>query len=1244
MPTPQERLNQLLGSYDPTEWGDDSVEAAQKRREQRVDGILGPYDPSEWGDVEPEKPPDESRIAAAEEELHRVPEQRLAAYEPALRAGPTTMPAMQPTTGAPILEEPRTFDEKVRHYREMEEIMLNLASTAAEREEISRGTDDLIQGVMFEVEALEEPWIDPTFAGAAGGGMGARLAMRTATGIVSNIGAALSGGVRGTAGAALGEFVSAPFVERLDSPALKFAANVLFGGLTEGTANKLFDKAIKQASPEDIQKVVKSLKDALRAESKRATLPGGEARKVEAYTDKLDQVNAFAEREILLRKGEEVVDVPPRPVPLVKDAEGRTVGQGFVPKETAPKKAAIPTKEVPQPTAKVLTKGELQTEVNTILQPSKGEGEILPALGAGEAEKTINILSRTAHWWSNGPGLRLTRFFQRDLPQWAGSKNETIDNLNYWFLTDYKREGFSEEWRDAIRKGMSLQHKAMDFANEIKKFTSGEQRRIAQIIEGSITGAPQRYNKVLEVAREFAQLKKDLTELRLLSQDTIFDAIPPAERSKLMRKLYGGTSPKKEGGKYVQGVNEKIAKMQQKIERTADKNAQKTLRDKLTKLHNDRGEIYIRLAKHYPLKAGTAQLTEKQLRQSGIQTPLSEGDFRRLIFHPPTTTGKKYLTRRYLQYEGQVFEENPVLKHVFPAKRGKMQRWYRQRRRALSPEMRKELGQIEEAAYPVGKGLAAQYYDRELGTFYKRVALNPEWATHDPAIAAEKGWEKYQITSDKLGALKGAYVQPEIYRDLRWVNPVLDSDFMKQFDKWMSVWKFMKVPADPAAQFRNTLSNTVLADMGGVPQWNIPAYMQNVVGFARKDELYQEMLDHAMFGKEWANIEIGRFADMDKDLRGAESGFDIIQSFIKRTADSLTGVYQANEIFFKSLLYRHNRKLGKGIQESIDEAQHYVFDYSAIPPAVQILKRFYSPFITFTWKALPVVAETTVRKPWKIAKYMLMYEGLKRYAINKFGWSEEEAEKNFNSLPEYMTKLLPGAGRSHWLQPWGSYVDDEGELHAKMFDANYIFPGTGDILEVWGQSGLPFRPLWPNHPVIDILIAANTQTIPFTGRELTTEFEQKMKNKRLRTFLKTGDIGQLSFWTKNAKYVGNVLFPSLTPFVGRSYDKIVSAVQQEQDMFGNERTLPSALVDVFFGLRFRDVVFSQARARKVMDNMRYLQDIRRTAIEKVRDIQSRTFSDDPAKDDEIKEEKVLNVRRTLDNDINVLKEELDKIR
>jgi len=325
----------------------------------------------------------------------------------------------------------------------------------------------------------------------------------------------------------------------------------------------------------------------------------------------------------------------------------------------------------------------------------------------------------------------------------------------------------------------------------------------------------------------------------------------------------------------------------------------------------------------------------------------------------------------------------------------------------------------------------------------------------------------------------------------------------------------------------------------------------------------------------------------------------------KKALDKPGDLYQANEQYFKLLVYSGARENGMNIQQAYHHAENWLFNYQKIPPAIRWAKRWYSPFITFSYKAMPRMAETAARKPWKFVKYGFYMLAVEEITRRMMGESEEEVEREKKILPDYMRKhVLPGQ-LSHLRVP---YTDKYNR--SKYLDLSFILP-WGDIAEQWGQSNFVGRPFLPSHPLWITVGEVAFNEILFTGQKLTE---------------KDLDTGS-EYFKKIGKQIWRQAMPTLAG--SYSYNKLMSSLYGEKDWAQRERSVGEAVFDVFFGLKIRSIDFNEQHARRIKELKGKIGILK----QRYSDDYEMLFFRQPMISEETKQKKYLKMTEKLDKDI-----------
>lgn len=503
----------------------------------------------------------------------------------------------------------------------------------------------------------------------------------------------------------------------------------------------------------------------------------------------------------------------------------------------------------------------------------------------------------------------------------------------------------------------------------------------------------------------------------------------------------------------------------------------------------------------------------------------------------------KYMPRLYrkheVDYEG-LFDQ---LKERKPT-RLELSRFMK--RDDIPEDVRLLMGEILEPGYPVAKGIAQVTRDVETAKLFNFVANNTEWTFKSKSDLFDQGKNPADYvempTTKKLGRLSGQHVLKPIADDLNTIIKV-DSDAKKLVNKLVSEWKFGKVVLNPATHGRNILSNAMLAELGGLPMARVDVYAQSLFELSRKGKYYKEAKDLGLLGNTYAQAEFDALLDTWNKSNGS-----LLSRMAKRPSQTwlgrkAAGAYQAEEQWFKLAKFIHNRRQGMTPEKAAADSNKWLFDYSDVPKYIDWARKspFGAPFITFTYKALPAIAESAVKYPWRIAALLSSIYAVQKYSSAKLGISEDQAEKIEKVLPERMRGSLAGGSPKFLLMP---FKDKYGQL--QFLDLTYILP-WGDIGET-GATGIPSAVPLIGSPA-KVLWEVGLNKSSFTGKEIYKPTDT------------TAEAAQ-----KISMFVYRMMAPSLAPG-GFGFEKLRKAAVGRPDYFGRTRSLPTAMLDTLAGLK-----------------------------------------------------------------------------
>ncbi|KKL76793.1 hypothetical protein LCGC14_2041340, partial [marine sediment metagenome] len=377
----------------------------------------------------------------------------------------------------------------------------------------------------------------------------------------------------------------------------------------------------------------------------------------------------------------------------------------------------------------------------------------------------------------------------------------------------------------------------------------------------------------------------------------------------------------------------------------------------------------------------------------------------------------------------------------YPFKRMRANLSGTKRRLDLPAEWRKAHGEITKPAFPVARAMAEMKHDIAYAKMFKSILANPEWGSE----VAKKGFRQLPKT-DKLGVLSGKYVHPEIFNELEAMTKQR-GNWSKLMGEITATWKFFKVIANPSTHFRNIMSNSILADLGGLPLRTQPKYLTKALNeFKNEGKHFRAMMDDGALQTTFADIEIQAFVDGWASVKEQDALTKFIK--VKRNIGNKLGaeharkLYAAEENIFKLAKYIHNREVrGMNHIDAVDDALKWLFDYADVPRFIHMVRTspVGAPFITFTYKALPRVAEAAVRSPVRFWKYPLAFMGMEEFSRLKKGESVEEMKARKEDMPDYMKAgyflSLPFKDRNDrtlyldltYILPWGD-IAEQGDI------------------------------------------------------------------------------------------------------------------------------------------------------------------------------------------------------------------------
>ena len=566
--------------------------------------------------------------------------------------------------------------------------------------------------------------------------------------------------------------------------------------------------------------------------------------------------------------------------------------------------------------------------------------------------------------------------------------------------------------------------------------------------------------------------------------------------------------------------------------------------------------------------------------------------------------------------------------------------------RDFTQDERTMMGELDEAKYAVARTLFMMNRDIEVGRFHEWVAdeyaKTPEEAedeglqmadASDSMLRAFTPDEWVTVPTSKIpgtgvfkyGALAGMVIPGPVWNDIRQISAGRFEPFGAAYASILRAWKLSKTALTPTTHVNNIMGNFVMADMHDVGARDAIAAVRLMVAAANGDKDAKAMLDRfedsgatqgmftthelkkevlepllqqlreevGMADNEAAILKVSAIMSLALHGQFGEAWAGAKAAAKQSTAGRVTGTvvtkaqdyYQAEDSVFRLAAFLKSIDEGKTDLEAGKLARKAFLDYHINAPWINTMRGTAMPFIAFAYRAIPMLVETTARKPWKIAKYMLVAGGLNALAYAMLGADADE-DKERAYLPDEKAGRLWGIVPKLIRMPWNresKLRDGRTSSDPVFLDVRRWIP-VGDVVD-YGQdkTALPMipQPMIPGGPAV-IAFEFLVNKSAFTGRELTKETDT---------------------WVEKAAKVGGHFYKGFAPNVPIPYSgtwagtKIDNAIKGKEDPLGRAYPVPEAVASGF-GLKLERYPVATLQRNAVLDmkgKLRELSDEQRQA-------------------------------------------------
>lgn len=468
----------------------------------------------------------------------------------------------------------------------------------------------------------------------------------------------------------------------------------------------------------------------------------------------------------------------------------------------------------------------------------------------------------------------------------------------------------------------------------------------------------------------------------------------------------------------------------------------------------------------------------------------------------------------------------------------------------------------------------------------------------------------------EFGPLRGMVVHKQIAEDITGTVNFVKPD--NWFDKWfgdrqsmltkgMSYWKMAKVPFNPPSQIRNIVSNMILLNLSGIPIHKVGSSMIAAAQDMRANGKFYQIakkygVGHGTFSEQELYAVTDYLRKIDHAQQGGLGAWKTIAEALGKTGKKVLDMYQLAEVWGKVAKIKHAMETttkdhpnGMSEEQAVEQANKWLFDYSEVPQAVRRARQspIGYPFLTFTYKVIPLMAEVARRHPTRFLPYIAMSAMVPMMTAAMNDIDQDDPEKLRKALPKALQKwndmyLLPwkdDAGRWQFINigyfmPWQMPVDFGRNMAQSGYHAatGSSREAVGDLGEAIGGTNILSNPLF------NIVAALTTGVDPFTKKPIM----DKRDPAREQIMDMLG-------------YAWGLAAPSLLAPYGAAGQAYQAATGTGMNRFGEPTNTPTQIGARALGLNTYPVIPDAQRGRNIQQMNREIQDVKSRMTYSLRD-------------------------------------------
>lgn len=466
----------------------------------------------------------------------------------------------------------------------------------------------------------------------------------------------------------------------------------------------------------------------------------------------------------------------------------------------------------------------------------------------------------------------------------------------------------------------------------------------------------------------------------------------------------------------------------------------------------------------------------------------------------------------------------------------------------------------------------------------------------------------------RYGALAGRFLPGPIWNDVRQTVGGQFRPFGNAYSKILSYWKTSKTALSPAVHLNNVMSNFIMADWHDVSAGHVAKSLRILLaaqgegkgaigragatlgkmGLADREAAREIVNRYADSGGDigtWATNEIAReqiqplLAAAEVELQQAgpdaytgQTGIyaalqhalhlrfpDALQAFkagkaagaVATEARSLMGLYQAEDDVFRLAAWLRAKEQGATDADAGKVARRSFLDYRINAPWVQAMRNSAFPFISYTYRSVPMLLDVLGHKPHKMFKLMAFAGAVNALGVLATGGNDDDRKLLPDEKAGDVWGIVPKLIRMPWNDVNGSPV---------YLDIRRFIP-LGDVVDIGeGHAAIPMLPtMYPGGPLATIGELVLNKSM-FTGKDIVKETDTP---------------------AQQAGKVADYLYKSFAPNViglPNTYatTNVINAMSGKTDTFGRQQSVAQAVASSFgvkLGSYPPDVLKQQAIAK-----------------------------------------------------------------